>query len=166
MFLNFGHQRELSVEALLARREESLILDLRGGEDYEPAIPGSRQVYILKIFDQGKEFQERFDETLRSRPLLLYCGHGGGSALAVKKFKRKYRAQSLKGGMVGYLEFITQLLGNHPYENPETREETIRRLLLALTDRHTPFRTFRAIADRLLRASPDPRIRRQVSPGF
>ncbi len=160
----FGQHNELTVGQFLARREPTLLFDLRGGASDDPAIPGAREIYILDLMDNIRPFQERHDAELQSRPVLLFCRHGGGSAEARKQFRRRYRVQSLVGGMVAYLETITRLLALHPYADPARRDETMRRMLLALTDRQTSFNNFRKIVDHLLACSTDPEVRRWTAP--
>ncbi|MBF0368898.1 MAG: rhodanese-like domain-containing protein [Magnetococcales bacterium] len=144
----------LTIPDLLTRESETLLIDTRGVEDFEPAIPGSKTIYILKLLDRVKEFEKRYDQVLRNRMLLLYCSNENGSKMVRDKFSRRYEVRYLKGGMVGYLEAVTRLLGEHPYENPQTREETQLKLLQALTNRKTPFKTFRNIATHLIRSNP------------
>jgi rhodanese-related sulfurtransferase len=151
MFLKKNH---INVNDFLACREESLLIDIRGTEDFEPAIPGSKSIYILKILERVPEFEEQYGTILTNRPVLLYCSNEGGSKMLQKKFSKQYDVKYLKDGMISYLETITKLLAEHPYEKPELREETIRKLLEALTNRNTPFPIFKKITANLLQINP------------
>lgn len=145
--------RRITARELLARPEESLIIDLRGGDDEDPAIPGSRQIYLVTLLERLDEFQERLDSLRKGRPVVLYCRNGHGGEMLLGKIARRNPVQNLQGGMVSYLELITRLLAEHPYEDPSRREITMQRLLAALTDRHTSFRAFHNISSRLLQFS-------------
>ncbi len=154
----FG-KKSLTVQEFFARRQESYIIDTRGLQDFEPAIPGSRSHYILHLLDDIKTFQKEHDAELRSLDVVLVCSRGDGSEMLRKKFSWKYEVMNLQGGMVAYLNFITRLLAEHPYENPETAQDVSIKLLQKLTDKQTPWHLFRKIADRLLQCSPDPALR-------
>lgn len=153
------HNKSLQVSTLFARPTETFLIDTRGGGDYDPYIPGARPFYLLDLLDDIKGFQREYGALMMQQAVLLVCRKGDGTEMLRKKFARKYRVMNLEGGMVAYLAFITRLLAEHPYEQPHKRDELMQRLLQKLTDRHTPFSTFRRIADRLIHASPDPAIR-------
>ncbi|MBF0175483.1 MAG: hypothetical protein HQL63_01340 [Magnetococcales bacterium] len=151
---------ELPVEKFLAKPLLPILLDVRGSTDYDPAIPRSKRIYLLDLEDRISEFEKRFEAQLLRRPLLIYCSKGDGSRYILKKFSRKFVVQGLKGGMVAYLETISRLLNEHPYEEPERRNETMAKLLAMLTNRQTPPDIFRNIVMRLIRSSPDPEVRK------
>ena len=152
-------KKSLEVPLFFALQEKAFLIDTRGTNDYEPSIPGSKSFYMLDLLERTKAFQQKYDTVLREQEVILFCRKGDGTEMLVKKFSSKYKVMNLHGGMVAYLEFITRLLAQHPYDKPHTRDEVMRLLLGKLTDRHTPFHIFRRIADRLIRASPDPAIR-------
>ncbi|MBF0133929.1 MAG: hypothetical protein HQL75_15255 [Magnetococcales bacterium] len=151
----------LTVTEFFFRQTETFLIDTRGATDYDPAIPGSKPFYILDLMDNIEKFQTKYDAVMREKGTLLVCRKGDGTEMLRKRFSRKYQVMSLQGGMAAYLEFITRLLAEHPYEQPHIRDETMRLLLEKLTNRHTPFPIFRRIANRLLSSSPDPAIRQK-----
>lgn len=140
----------LTVEEFFLTPRKMLVIDLRGSEDWEPAIPGSKPIYLLKIFERLKEFEAKFDQTLTQNTILLYCRTEGGSKMLQSEFSKNYRVRYLKGGMTTYLETITKLLAEHSYHHSATREETMQRLLAALTNRHTSFQVLKNISNNLL----------------
>ncbi|MBF0461942.1 MAG: rhodanese-like domain-containing protein [Magnetococcales bacterium] len=155
-----SYNGEMTVEELLADPATPIIIDVRGSTEADPAIPGSKRVYLLNIDERTAEFEKRFASHLAVRPLLIYCGKGGGSSHLQKQFSGKYRVQSLQGGMVAYLTTISRLLFEHPYENSLKRGETMAKILAALTNCNTDPETFRKIVERLLRCSPDPKFKK------
>ena len=161
-----GHKAEMSMEEFLANPTAPILIDVRGSADGDPAIPGSRRVYLLDLDERTREFENRFAAQLATRPLLLYCGQGDGSLYLQEKFSRKFRVQSLAGGMSAYLTVISRLIHEHPYRDSKKREKTMTQLLLALTNRETAPALFRTIIDRLLRSSPNPAFRKLVAEGF
>ena len=152
-------KKSFTVPEFFALKSEPLLIDTRGASEYDPAIPGSKSFYILDLLENIKKFQKQNHTAMMGKDVLLICRRGDGTEMLRKKFSRKYQVMNLQGGMVAYLEFITRLLAKHPYENPHTRDDVMRVLLEKLTDRHTPFHTFRRIADRLISSSHDPTIR-------
>ncbi|MBF0628039.1 MAG: rhodanese-like domain-containing protein [Magnetococcales bacterium] len=157
MFLNSG---VLSIQDFLANPAAPIVVDVRGGPESDPAIPGSINVYVLEIEERPDAFIKRFEAQLAKRPLLLYCSKGDSSGYLQKKFSGKGRVQSLQGGMVSYLTNISRLLHEHPYEDSKKRGDTMVKLLSVLTDRKTDPATFRKIVDRLLRCTPDPKFKK------
>ncbi|MBF0425119.1 MAG: rhodanese-like domain-containing protein [Magnetococcales bacterium] len=155
----FRDDRQLAIDRFLADPTRPILLDVRGGTDYDPTIPGSKRVYLLDLEERTHEFEERFAPQLASRPLLIYCSRGEGSLYIAKKFSKKFQVQGLEGGMIAYLETISRLLNEHPYEDPDQRDDMMSKLLLTLTNRLTPPGTFRKIIYHLLRSSPDPKVR-------
>lgn len=152
-------KKAMTVTELFVCPTEMLLIDTRGATDYDPAIPGSKSCYILDLLEKTEAFQEKYDALLREKEVVLICRKGDGTTMLRKKFARKYNVLNLEGGMVAYLELITRLLAEHPYEQPHKRDTVMRVLLGKLTDRQTPFPMFRRIADRLIRSSPDAAIR-------
>ncbi len=155
----FFQKKALSVPQFFAQTTETFLIDTRGTNPYDPAIPGAQPFYILDLLDNIKAFQKSYGPIMQERGALLICRKGDGTEMLRKKFSKKYKVMNLQGGMVDYLAFITRLLAEHPYENPHPRDEVMRTLLEKLTDRNTPFPIFRRIANRLIHASPDPAIR-------
>ncbi|MEO5330439.1 MAG: hypothetical protein H7839_00330 [Magnetococcus sp. YQC-5] len=150
----------MSLEAFLTNPTAPIVIDLRGGSKKDPAIPGSKRVYILDLVERTKEFEKRFEANLSHRTLLLYCSKGDGSKYLQQKFSSRYHVQSLQGGMVGYLEAISGLLYEHPYESTIKRTEVMAKILAALTNRETDPDTFKKIIDRLLRCSPNEKFKK------
>ena len=150
----------MPIEEFLANTTASILIDVRGSLDSDPAIPGSKRVYLLDIEERTEAFEKRFAAQMAKRPLLLYCSKGEGSSFLVNKFSGKYRVRSLQGGMVAYLTTISRLLHEHPYGDPKKRGDTMVKILAALTNRETDPDTFRKIIDRLLRCTPNQKFRK------
>ncbi|MBF0134973.1 MAG: rhodanese-like domain-containing protein [Magnetococcus sp. DMHC-1] len=159
MFFN-NKNSELPIEKFMTHPVAFTLLDVRGSTDYDPTIPGSKRVYLLSLEERMDEFEKRFEAQLLQRPLLVYCSKGDGSQYILKKFSKRFQVQSLKGGMVAYLETISRLLNEHPYEKPEKRDEIMSKMLMTLTNRQTPPDTFHKIIKHLIRSSPNPEVRK------
>ncbi|MEO5346618.1 MAG: hypothetical protein H7834_09605 [Magnetococcus sp. YQC-9] len=157
MFFNSG---VMTIEAFLADPTGPVVIDLRGGSDAEPGIPGSIQVYVLELEERPESFVRRFSTDAARRGLLLYCSKGDASHYMQKKFSGKLRIQSLQGGMVSYLTTISRLLHEHPYEDSGKKGDTMVRLLSVLTDRTTEPALFRKIVKRLLECTPNPKFKK------
>ncbi|MEO5341601.1 MAG: hypothetical protein H7837_13980 [Magnetococcus sp. MYC-9] len=157
-----SHKGQMPIEAFLANPTAPLLVDVRGGTDADPTIPGSHRVYLLDIEERPAEFEKRFAPQLTNRSLLLYCSKGEGSHYLLGKLSGKLKAQSLQGGMVSYLTTISRLLHEHPYEDPKKKGDTMVKILSALTSQKTDPATFHKIIDRLLRCTPNPKFRKLV----
>ncbi|MBF0401968.1 MAG: rhodanese-like domain-containing protein [Magnetococcales bacterium] len=155
-------KEQMPIEEFLANPTAPILIDVRGSSNADPAIPGSKRVYLLDIEERTEAFEQRFAAQMAHRTLLLYCSKGEGSHFLVGKFSGKYRVQSLQGGMVSYLTTVSRLLHEHPYEDPKKRGDTMVKILAALTNRETDPDTFRKIVDRLLRCTPNPKFRKLV----
>ncbi|MEO5363176.1 MAG: rhodanese-like domain-containing protein [Magnetococcus sp. DMHC-8] len=155
-----SHKSQITIENFLENPTDPILIDVRGSTDADPAIPGSKRVYLLDIEERTAEFENRFASQLAKRPMLLYCSKGEGSQFLVGKFSGKYRVQSLRGGMVAYLTTISRLLHEHPYEDPAKKGDTMVKILAALTNRETDPATFRKIIGHLLRCTPNPKFRK------
>ena len=155
-------QSQMPIEEFLANPTAPILIDVRGSSDTDPAIPGSKRVYLLDIEERTESFEKRFAPQMANRSLLLYCSKGEGSHFLVGKFSGKYRVHSLQGGMVAYLTAISRLLHEHPYEDPKKRGDTMVKILAALTNRETDPDTFRKIMDRLLRCTPNPKFKKLI----
>ncbi|MBF0311362.1 MAG: rhodanese-like domain-containing protein [Magnetococcales bacterium] len=153
---------QLPVDELLANPGGYLLVDVRGVSKGEPAIPGSRRVYLLDIEERPEAFLRPFASQLSKRPLLFYCSKGESSYYLLDKFPDRSRLHALQGGMVSYLMTISRLLHEHPYEDQSKRGETMAKILAALTSGETDADTFRKIVDRLLRCTPNPRFKKLV----
>lgn len=162
MFFRSNTQGPMPIEAFLADPTAPILIDVRGGTDADPTIPGSQRVYLLDIEERTEAFENRFASQLAQRPMLLYCSKGEGSQFLVEKFSGKYPIKSLQGGMVSYLTTVSRLLHEHPYEDQKKRGDTMVKILAALTNRETDPATFRKIIDRLLRCTPNPKFRKLV----
>lgn len=153
--LFYGKKKEMSLGAFLTNPTAPIVIDVRGASKTDPAIPGSKRVYILDLVERTKEFEQRFEASLSHRTLLLYCSKGDGSRYLQQKFSSRYHVQSLQSGMVGYLDTISGLLYEHPYEDSMKKTEVMAKILTALTSRETDPATFKKIIERLLRCSPN-----------
>ncbi|MBF0162673.1 MAG: hypothetical protein HQL88_10350 [Magnetococcales bacterium] len=156
------HASEMPMTEFLANPTAPILIDVRGGLDSDPTIPGSKKVYLLEIEEHPEKFEQRFATQMANRSLLLYCSKGEGSNYLVHKFSGNHRIQSLQGGMVSYLTTISRLLHEHPYEDPKKKGDTMVKILAALTNGQTDPDTFRKIIDRLLRCTPNPKFRKLV----
>lgn len=159
MFTN-SNTSQMPMEEFLVNPTAPILIDVRGSLDSDPAIPGSKRVYLRDIAERTEAFEKRFAPQMANRSLLLYCSKGRESHLLAGQFSGKYRVQSLQGGMVSYLTTISHLLHEHPYEDPEYREETMVKILTALTNRGTDAAAFQKITSRLLRYTPNPKFSR------
>ncbi|MBF0108353.1 MAG: rhodanese-like domain-containing protein [Magnetococcales bacterium] len=156
------HKSQMTIEEFLAHPTAPLLIDVRGSLESDPTIPGSKRVYLLDIEERTEAFENKCAPLLAGRSLLLYCSKGEGSHYLLKKFSGKFRVQSLKGGMIGYLTTISRLLHEHPYQDPANKGDNMVKILAALTNCRTSPVTFAKIIDNLLRHSPDPRLRALV----
>ncbi|MBF8274124.1 MAG: rhodanese-like protein [Magnetococcales bacterium] len=152
----------MTVEEFLAAPTAPIVIDVRGSLDTDPAIPGSINAYILDIEERTEAFEKKFAAQMAHRSMLLYCSKGESSHFVLKNFSGKFRVQSLKGGMVSYLTTISHLLHEHPYQDPKKKGDNMVKILAALTSSRTDSATFKKIIDRLLRHSPNPKIRALV----
>ena len=59
--------------------EAPILIDVRGSSDTDPAIPGSKRVYLLDIEERTEAFEKRFAPQMANRSLLLYCSKGEGA---------------------------------------------------------------------------------------
>ncbi|MBF0583043.1 MAG: hypothetical protein HQL80_02270 [Magnetococcales bacterium] len=156
------NRSQIPIEVFLADPTAPILIDVRGGTDADPAIPGSKRIYLLDIEERTAAFESKFAPQLAHRSMLLYCSKGEGSHYLVEKFSGKYPIQSLEGGMVSYLTTISRLLHEHPYEDPTKKGDTMVKILAALTNCRTDPATFKKIIDRLLQCTPNPKFNKLV----
>lgn len=147
-------KKQMTIEEFLTNPTASILIDVRGGVESDPSIPGSKNVYVLDIEERPEAFEKRFASQLAIQPMLLYCSKGEGSRYLVDRFSGKYQIKSLQGGMVAYLTTISQLLHEHPYEDSTYRGDTMVKILEALTDRRTDPEVFQKIISHLLKHTP------------
>ncbi|MBF0191422.1 MAG: rhodanese-like domain-containing protein [Magnetococcales bacterium] len=157
MLLNAG---VMSIKEFLEDPTAPILIDVRGGPETDPAIPGSISVYALDIEERPDAFIKKFAAQLTKRTLLIYCSKGDSSRYLQEQLTGRGRIQSLQGGMVSYLTSISRLLHEHPYEDSRKRGDTMVQLLSVLTDRKTDPATFRKIVGRLLQCTPNPKFKK------